>query len=274
MNVKTKLHESVVKQSREGAPAFVTIDAFPKERLTGRVTKIAVMPDRAQMWLNPGLKTYVTEVTLDSSPSGLKPGMSAQVEILVDSRDAVLQAPVSSIFVEKGFQVAYVRTPGGGVDVRRVEAGLSNDRAVEVTEGLKEGEEVFLFKPAGAPELQVSEEEVKANEQRHQWEKAQAEKAAPPPAADAAALTPEQLQALRDRMEKMTPEERAEAVKRLRESGVRVPGAGGERPPRGGAGEGDRPRRQRGGDDSAAPAAAPKAEPRAPAPKTGGEGAP
>ncbi|MBE3070053.1 MAG: efflux RND transporter periplasmic adaptor subunit [Planctomycetes bacterium] len=169
MNVKIKLHESVVKQASEGAPAFVTIDAFPKERLTGKVTKIAVMPDRGQMWLNPGLKNYVTEITLDAVPPGLKPGMSAQVEILVDTRDDVLQVPISAVGIDKGFQVVYVKTPTG-LDTRRVEVGLSNERAVEITSGLAAGEETYLFKPSGAPELQVSEEEMKKANGRPDWE--------------------------------------------------------------------------------------------------------
>jgi len=170
MVVKVKLHESVVKQAAGEAPAFITIDAFPKERLTGKVTKIAVMPDRSQWWLNPGLKSYGTEITLDKTPEGLKPGMSAQVEILVDTRQAVLQVPVSAVFVDQGFQVAYVKTPAG-VETRRVDVGLSNDRMVEITKGLSEGEEVYLFKPPGAEELRISEDEKKAREEAD-WKKA------------------------------------------------------------------------------------------------------
>jgi len=170
MIVKVKLHESVIKQAAGDAPAYMTIDAFPKERLTGKVTKIAVMPDRSQWWLNPGLKTYVTEITLDRTPEGLKPGMSAQVEILVDTRSDVLQVPVSAVFVDQGFQVAYVKTPAG-TETRRVDVGLSNDRMVEIVKGLSEGEEVYLFKPPGAEELKISEEEKKAREQAD-WKKA------------------------------------------------------------------------------------------------------
>jgi len=170
MLVKVKLHESVVKQAVDEAPAYITIDALPKDRLTGKITKIAVMPDRSQWWLNPGLKTYLTEITLDRTPEGLKPGMSAQVEVLVDTRNDVLQVPVSAVFVDQGCQVLYVKTPGG-VETRRVEVGLSNDRMVEITKGLTEGEEVYLFKPPGAEELKVTEEEKKAL-QEADWKKA------------------------------------------------------------------------------------------------------
>lgn len=167
MNVKVKLHESVVKQASEGAPAYVTIDAFPKERLTGKVTKVAIMPDRGNFWSNPGVKAYITEVTLDSTPPGLKPGMSAQVEILVNQRDGILQLPISAIHVDKGYQIVYVKAPTG-IEVRRVEVGMSNNRVVEILKGVTEGEEVYLFKPADAPEIQLSPEEQKAQQELEQ----------------------------------------------------------------------------------------------------------
>ena len=156
MNVEVRLHESVVKQVETGDRALVRVDALPDRRLTGSVTKIAVMPDRTNWWLNPGLKTYTTEVTLEETPEGLKPGMSAQVEILVDRRDDVLQVPISAVHIEKGFQVVYVET-GGGIETRRVTVGLSNQQRAEIVEGLKAGERVYLYRPTGAPALDVPE---------------------------------------------------------------------------------------------------------------------
>jgi RND family efflux transporter MFP subunit len=199
MNVKVKLHESVVKQVAGGAQAYVTIDAFPKDRLTGRVTKIAIMPDRSQWWLNPGLKSYLTEIGLDATPKGLKPGMSAQVEILVDTKDNVLQVPIAAVFVDKGFQVAYVKTPAGP-ETRRVEVGLSNERMVEITKGLAAGDEVYLFKPAGAEELKVSEEEQRAAQQQADWKAA--EKAAAPPVPAAETASPSTVQPPRERSDR------------------------------------------------------------------------
>jgi len=158
MVVQVKLHESVVKQVADGAPAYATIDAYPDKRLKARVTKIAVMPDRTAWWMPAGAKSYATQITLDEAPTGLKPGMSAQVEILVDDRPDVLQVPVSSVYVDKGYQVAYVKT-ASGPQVRRVDLGLSNDRNVEIVSGLEAGETVYLYKPTGAPELDVPAKE-------------------------------------------------------------------------------------------------------------------
>jgi HlyD family secretion protein len=238
MIVKVKLHESVVKQAVGEAPAYITIDALPKDRLTGKVTKIAVMPDRSQWWLNPGLKTYLTEVTLDQTPAGLKPGMSAQVEVLVDTRNDVLQVPVSAVFVDQGFQVLYVKTPTG-VETRRIEAGLSNERMVEITKGLTVNEEVYLFKPPGAEELKVSEEEKKTL-QEADWKKA---------SENAARIKPPALE---------TPDGPPDGKARPGGKGGRSPD--GER----GGDRGDRPRTPK--------AEKPVTSPAAPAPATPAEG--
>ena len=250
MHVKAKLHESVVKQVSDKAPAYVTIDAFPGDRLTGTVTKIAIMPDRGNFWLNPGLKSYITEVTLDKTPPNLKPGMSAQVEILVDTRPSVLQVPVSAVFVDKGFQVAYVRTPEGAAETRRVEVGLSNDKRIEITKGIEEGEVVYLFKPPAAPELKVSEEDLKKSLQAKEppqpkengWRPAvkpdmgggSADAADPAKPAETAAakapefrfagqenLAPEKLKTLREKFEKLSPDERREFLKRIAENAAK-----------------------------------------------------
>jgi HlyD family secretion protein len=237
MIVKVKLHESVVKQAVGEAPAYITIDALPKDRLTGKVTKIAVMPDRSQWWLNPGLKTYVTEITLDQTPAGLKPGMSAQVEVLVDTRNDVLQVPVSAVFVDQGFQVLYVKTPSG-VETRRIEVGLSNDRMVEIAKGLTENEEVYLFKPTGAEELKVSEEEKKAL-QEADWKKA---------SENAARIKPPALE---------PPDEPPNGKGRSGGKGGRPPAGDGER----GGDRGDRPRTPKAEKPVASPAAPAPAAP-------------
>ncbi len=261
MNVESKLHEAVVKQVSLGDPAFVRIDARPDLRLTGKVSKIAVMPDRQQWWLNPGLKEYPTAVTLDSAADDLKPGMSAQVEILVDDRLDVLQVPVAAVHVEKGFPVVYVQGPGGP-ETRRVETGLSNDRAVEILKGLAAGEQVYLYKPAGAPELDVPEgaQPRLADVVRPTGEDRPGRggrEASPPsdrPAADADAerprrlppgMTAEQAEALRKRFENATPEQRQRMLEEFRRQaeGARTPGAGG-----GGGGPSGRGGGRRGGE--------------------------
>ena len=240
MVVQVKLHESVVKQVADGAPAYVTIDAYPDKRLKGRVTKIAVMPDRTAWWMPAGAKSYATQITLDEAPKGLKPGMSAQVEVLVDDRPDVLQVPVSSVYTDKGYQVAYVKT-ASGPQVRQVELGLSNDRNVEILSGLEAGETVYLYKPTGAPELAVPAKEEVPPERIASPEAPRGEtdrraegrqaiggegagqdnpRSETPDSKERrlpAGMTPEKVEAMRKRLESATPEEREKMMRAMRE---------------------------------------------------------
>ena len=254
MSVAVRLHESVVKQVDTNDQALVRIEALPDERLTGKVTKIAVMPDRTNWWLNPGLKTYSTEVTLDETPKGLKPGMSAQVEILIDRRDDVLQVPISAVHVEKGFQVVYVET-GGGIETRRVTAGLSNQQRVEVVEGLEAGERVYLYRPPGAPALDVpADTKPPGQDNANPWDTASAQRPGPAGEGDGADgeaghttrppdpknLTPEQARQMRERLKNLPEEER----KRVLEGMQKHAPAGAPQPGR--DREGNRPAGKRG----------------------------
>lgn len=145
MEVITKLHESVVKQVTVGAKAFVTADAWQDQGLTGRVSKIAVMPE-SNSWFTPSVKSYATNVALDHTIEGLKPGMSASVEIVVSERNNILQIPISSVYMEEGNSIVYIMTSRGPT-IRRVKTGLSNDRFIEILSGLVENDIVCRYRP-------------------------------------------------------------------------------------------------------------------------------
>jgi multidrug efflux pump subunit AcrA (membrane-fusion protein) len=71
------------------------------------------------------------------------PGMSAQVEVLVNRVDNALVVPMRSVVRSLGKDCVLVATAEGAA-LREVQLGTSNYRLVEVVEGLREGEEVAL----------------------------------------------------------------------------------------------------------------------------------
>ena len=95
MVVKAKVHESVIARVKEGQKAYVTIDAIPDEQFEGTVTKVGILPDSSNRWMNPNRKVYITDITIIGSNPNLKPGMSAQVRIIIDELKDVLHVPHS-----------------------------------------------------------------------------------------------------------------------------------------------------------------------------------
>ncbi|MEO7300083.1 MAG: HlyD family efflux transporter periplasmic adaptor subunit, partial [Verrucomicrobiota bacterium] len=79
MALKVKIHESYIKKVSRGIKARIQVDAFPEEKLTGEVIKVAVLPDSQNRWMNADLKVYVTTISIDGSREWVKPGMSAKV---------------------------------------------------------------------------------------------------------------------------------------------------------------------------------------------------
>ncbi len=149
MSVNVRIHESYIKKVQRGLKARITVDAFPDEVLTGEVTKVGVLPDSQNRWMNPDMKVYLTTVAIDGTHDWVKPGMSAKVEILVNRLDDVVYVPVQAVSPADGKHVCYVAR-GFKPEPRAVEVGEFNDEFIEIKSGLAEGESVLLRSPVGA----------------------------------------------------------------------------------------------------------------------------
>jgi len=148
MSVNVKIHESYIKKVKKGQKARMTVDAFPDEILTGEVTKLGVLPDSQNRWMNPDMKVYLTTITIDGTHDWVKPGMSVKVEILVNKIDNCVYVPVQAISPDGGKQVCFI--PHGLKQERReVQVGEFNDEFIEIKTGINEGEWVLLRPPDG-----------------------------------------------------------------------------------------------------------------------------
>ena len=146
MKAEAKIHESSLDKVTLGLSARVTVDALPGRTFNGTVDTIAPLPDAVSVWLNPDLKLYATDILLENGVSGLRTGMSCQVEIIIEQHDNVVYIPVQAVNRVDGQPTAYVKS-GGKWKARPVEIGLDNNRMVHVVSGLDAGEQVLLRPP-------------------------------------------------------------------------------------------------------------------------------
>lgn len=249
-----KVHETNLKKLFVGLPVRVRIDALPGQIFMGKVSKIAPLPDAQSMFMNPDLKLYNTIVSIDGGAGVLKSGMNCEAEIVIEQYEKAMYLPVQCVVREGGKPVVYVRK-GEGIEKREVEIGLDNNRMVRMLKGVTVGEEVLITPPLNASvSVRATEEMIKAEiPTRSQAEAAEAEKQAKessrrPP--NGFALSEEDRAKMRERFEKMTPEEREAFMKRMRERGGqrRRQGEGGAPGgPRGGGQGGGQGGEQRGG---------------------------
>ncbi len=228
MIAEIAVHESSVNMVRQGQRANIVIDAFPDETLQGEVLKIATLPDSRRGFMNPDLKVYTTDVSIEGTHDFLKPGMSAKVTILVEQLRDVLIVPIQVVANRSGRKVCYVATPGGPQE-REVQTGAFNDTFVQITDGLQVGDEVLL----NPPRVTEASSEQAFQEQRKQPQDKEPPQAKRPsenegreaeprlsgsgPQGRQFELTGEVIELIMGRMAENNPE-RAEELKQLRQS--------------------------------------------------------
>ena len=141
MQVKAKIHESVVDRVKMDQKATIRLDAFSDHRLSGTVKSVAGMASSS--WTS--VQNYDTIILIDELPKDLetKPGMTAEVDILVDTYEDVLAVPVGAITEHFSQTYVYVNN-GGKFERRRVETDRTTHSFVEITDGLEEGDVVAL----------------------------------------------------------------------------------------------------------------------------------
>jgi multidrug resistance efflux pump len=159
MLIIARVHEALVSRVRPGQRASVRVDAFPDRLFEGQVKEVASTAS-TQDWLIADVKVYATTIALAGEPRGLRPGMSAEVRIVLGVRPNVLPIPLQAIVRSGANLSCFVKTPDGIVE-RRVVLGLTNDLVAEVREGLAE-DEVVLRDPRALlarPELRPAPDE-------------------------------------------------------------------------------------------------------------------
>ena len=154
--VEADVPEQDVDIVRVGQPATVTLQARPEERLVGRT--IYVYPT-----VDEQTRTAKVRVQFTNREGRLKPGMFATVEL--KGREAVaLTVPADAVLEAGRDQLVFVALGEGLFDPRPVTIGRRTREEVEITSGLKEGEQVAT----GAAFFLDSESQLRAAVQSYQ----------------------------------------------------------------------------------------------------------
>jgi len=132
-----QVDEADIGNIKLGQETWIVLDAFPDERLKGKVSKIS-----REGTLVSDVVVYDVMVNPLKVPRHWASGMTANVEFIVEKKDSVLIIPKSAVKQGRGenFVVVLEEEP----TPRKIETGLTDGRVVEVTEGLKEGQKVIL----------------------------------------------------------------------------------------------------------------------------------
>ncbi len=130
--------------------AVVRVQALGDKGINGAVT-------RTSRSLNASNRSLRVEIDLPNSGGILRPGMYANVDILLDKRENVLTLPTTAIVRDGGLTYCCC-IEAGKIDRRKIELGLRSGGEVEVRSGLDADQVVVLaradsLKPGQAVEI-------------------------------------------------------------------------------------------------------------------------
>jgi HlyD family secretion protein len=156
MGVEVNVHESSVRKLSPGQKATIKVDAFPDVPITGKVKRIAHMPDPTLQFRNPDLNVYITRVAFDKSYDYLKPGMSAQVEIFIKELKDIIAIPIDAVLFKEDKPHCII-LENNKVREREIDIGESSETLVEVKNGLAEGETIVMQPRMVASQIKKTE---------------------------------------------------------------------------------------------------------------------
>lgn len=140
--IKANISEVDISKLKVGNEVEITFDALGSDQIfKGEVSEI----DPAETEIS-GVIYYKVMTIFTADSSVIKPGMTANLDIMTAKRENVVKIPFQAL-KEKDDGSKYVQiVEGSGViSEASVKVGLKGDVDLEITEGLSEGQEVITF---------------------------------------------------------------------------------------------------------------------------------
>jgi len=157
MVINAHINQADVVRIKEGMMVQVAVEAVEGLQLSGAIERIA-----PQAIIRNNLKGYATRIQLRNAFGKVRPGMTANLTIPLETASDVVAAPLAAVFTEEAGRFMYVKTGGDQFEKRSVRIGVSDFDFVEIQEGLSENDVVSLVLPANATESAVALSQEKA----------------------------------------------------------------------------------------------------------------
>lgn len=129
LKVAFSVSEDVINLISVGSKVYVTVDAVSAEAMEAEVTGVSTAADSAT-----GL--YNVEAKLKNESGELKPGMFANIRLVVEKKENVISVPLNTVLEKNGEKYVFVVDENNIVHKTAVKTGLKNDEYIEITDGL------------------------------------------------------------------------------------------------------------------------------------------
>lgn len=153
MVVTSNINEVDIIKFKVGQEAIIKLDALPYEEFSGKI--ISISPKAVVI---NSAKVFPVEISINATGDRVKPGMTAAISILGDSRKDVLIIPIGAVFADDTNQdIVYLipkaeKQEDSPATVSEpvptvIKLGANDFQMVEVISGLSEGDKISLTEP-------------------------------------------------------------------------------------------------------------------------------
>jgi HlyD family secretion protein len=139
LELPVQIDETEIGKVTVGMRTDVTLDALDGQTFEGQVSRISPTATIQQ-----NIPVFYATVTLDNAEGKLKPGMSAEAEIIAQEIPRALLVPKRAVQQLRRRAYVDVQLPDGSKDTVRVTAGPDDGVSQVIEEGLEEGQTVVL----------------------------------------------------------------------------------------------------------------------------------
>ncbi len=179
MEVSVDVNENDIVKVGLGDTADIEVDAYPNRKFKGQVTEIANSATTSAQTTSDQVTNFVVKIRILRSSyedltrkfgkrkSVFRPGMSASVEIQTERVKDIIAVPIESVTVrglsaldtlskkkdkdekkissldnsKDDVEVLFLNV-NNKASIRKVKTGIQDDKFIQITEGVKEGDEV------------------------------------------------------------------------------------------------------------------------------------
>ncbi len=151
MTVKVQVNEVDISKISVGQAATATFSALPGVALDAQVTRISTVSssgdNSSSYYGSGGVVTYDVSLLIPAPVAELKPGMTANVDITLQSVPATLMVPASCVGTDslgKSFVMVVTDAATQACEKRAVEIAASDQTTVAISGDVTVGDEVLL----------------------------------------------------------------------------------------------------------------------------------
>lgn len=140
---ETYIREIDISKIEPNDSVRITIDALPDKTFWGKVIKIANI---GEVHKDFDMKAFKVIIRFTKSDKDMKPGMTANNDIIIDSYKDKLLVPLRSVFSKNGKQIVYLKH-GSEIVENEIDLLAENDEFGVIQNGIQEGDVVLLYQP-------------------------------------------------------------------------------------------------------------------------------